>query len=213
MEVVADRTGGQQVSTDATEDPGRVRLNVALYAATVLLGCAAIWMGFVIASNDVWPPWQDDPAAEAPGLGEDMGNGITTEVAAADEADQKRVAAQLKAATSMVEAMVNLDFKDADAAIKAVQAQATGEFRQQYDKAAADVKKLAVQAQSTMKGTVIWTALVAGDKDSATVIAATTGSVANKTTEFKERANPYRVQVELVLVDGTWLTKDFQFVA
>lgn len=214
MEVVADRPGGEQVSPGTTPDPGRVRLNIALYVATVLLACAAIWMGFLIASNDVWPPWKDDdPAAATPGAGQDMGGGVVTAVDAADQADQDRVAAQLKAARSMVEAMVNLDYKNADAAIKAVQAQATGDFRTQYDKAAADVKKLATQAQSTMEGSVIWTALVAGDQDSATVIAATTGSVANKTTEFKKRANPYRVQVELVLVDGKWLTKDFQFVA
>lgn len=200
------------MSADATEDPGRVRLNIALYALTVLLGCAAIVLWFPITSNDVWPPWQGDDE-DAPALGQDMGNGVVSEVGAADEADQERVAAQLDAATAMVTAMVNLDFKDADAAIKAVQDRATGEFREQYDKAAADVKKLAVQAQSTMTGTVIWTALVAGDQDSATVIAATDGSVANKTTQFKERANPYRVQVELVLVDGKWLTKDFQFVA
>lgn len=212
MEVVADRAGGQQVSAEQTEDPGRVRLNVVLYVATVLLGCTAIWMGFVVNEKDAWPPWKDR-SVSAPRTGQDMGSGRTTAVGAADEADQKRVAAQLEAATSMVQAMVNLDYKDADAAIKAVQARATGEFRQQYDKAAADVKKLAQQAQSTMEGSVIWTALVAGDKDSATVIAATTGSVANKTTQFKKRANPYRVQVELVLVDGAWLTKDFQFVA
>lgn len=201
------------MSAEATEDPGRVRLNVMLYAATVLLGCAAIGLGVVIKQSDVEPPWsKDDAATLAAGVGQDMGSGVVTALDEADEADQERVAAQIEAATSMVDAMVNLDYKDADAAIAAVQERATGDFRKQYDKAAADVKKLAVQAQSTMKGEVIWTALVAGDKDSATVIAATKGTVANKTTEFKERANPYRVQVQLVLVDGKWLTQDFQFV-
>ncbi|NGZ99878.1 hypothetical protein G5V59_05395 [Nocardioides sp. W3-2-3] len=61
----------------------------------MLLGCAAIWMGFLIASNDVWPPWKDDdPAAATPGVGKDMGGGVVTAVDAADRADQDRVAAQ-----------------------------------------------------------------------------------------------------------------------
>ena len=96
--------------------------------------------------------------------------------------------------------------------IDAVRGLATGTFLDQWDKASANVKSLAVRAQSTTRGDVVWTGLVSGDKDSATVIVAATGTAASKTTEFKEEARNYRMQVELVLDKGAWLTSDLQYV-
>lgn len=63
-----------------------------------------------------------------------------------------------------------------------------------------------------MVSTVVWTGLVAGDDDSATVIVATSGTVKNKTTKFAEESVNYRIQVQLVSDDGTWLANDLQFV-
>lgn len=213
MEVVADRSGGEPVTpATATEDDSRVRLNITLYAATVLLACVAVFLGIVLNRSDVDLPFTGGDADTAQGVGEDVGRGVVTAVKEADSDDQERTAAQIEAATAMVEAMVNLDHKDPDATVEAVQGLATGDFLKQYNSAAADVKKLAVEAQSTMVARVVWAGLVAGDKDSATVIVATSGTVSNKSTGFKERANNYRIQVALVLDKGKWLTQDLQFV-
>lgn len=186
------------------DSSSRVNLNIALYAATVVLACAAVFLGYLL--------WEDRDDAATPDLGADVGRGVVTEVGAAPEDVQVRVAAQLESATAMAVAMTNLDHRDPDSAIKAVQALAAGDFLKQYNSATSDLKKLATQAQSTMTGKVIWSGLVSGDQDSATVIVATTGTVANKETDFKERENNYRIQIELVLDDGKWLTRDLQFV-
>ncbi len=210
MEVVAGGSGGEPVTAPTPEDErSRVRLNVALYAATVVLGCVAVFLLFLhVSSNDD----EVDGTEVAPGAGQDVGRGIVQPVKLADEAQQERVADQLAAASDMVTSFVNFDFKDADATIEAVKEKSTGTFLQQYEKGAADLEKLATEAQSTMVARVVWAGLVAGDKDSATVIVATSGHVTNKTTEFKEEARNYRIQVELVLEDGEWLTNDLQYV-
>ena len=209
MEVVAGGSGGEPVTgSSPDEERSRVRLNIGLYAATVLLGCVAVFLLFIhVTSND-----EVDGAAVSPGAGEDVGRGIVQPVKLADDAQQERVAAQLAAASDMVTSFVNFDYKDADATIAAVKERSTGTFLEQYEKGAADLEKLATEAQSTMVARVVWAGLVAGDKDSATVIVATSGEVTNKTTKFKEEARNYRIQVELVLEDGAWLTSDLQYV-
>ncbi|NYI47130.1 Mce-associated membrane protein [Nocardioides aromaticivorans] len=186
------------------DSSSRVRLNITLYAATVVLACAAIFLGFVL--------WQDKDDEATPQLGADVGRGVVTEVGEAPDDVQARVAAQLDSASEMAAAMTNLDYRDPDKAITTVQALASGDFLKQYNSATSDLKKLAAQAKSTMTGKVVWTGLVSGDKDSATVIVATTGTVSNKQTDFKERENNYRIQIELVLDKGKWLTRDLQFV-
>lgn len=213
MEVAADRAGGEPVTpapgTDVEEERSRVRLNVALYAATVLFACLTVLLGVLL-----WDA-RDERASGVdivPGAGKDVGPGVVQAVALADDEDQERVAAQLDAATRMVGAFVNFDHKDPDKTIEAVRDLSTGVFREQYDKGAADLEKLATEAQSTMVARVVWAGLVAGDDDSATVIVATNGTVTNKTTEFEEEARNYRIQVELVLEDGRWLTRDLQYV-
>ena len=72
--------------------------------------------------------------------------------------------------------------------------------------------KLTQRAQATQTGEVEWAGLVAGDDDSATVIVATSGTVANKLTEFEPVARTYRLQLEVDFVDGRWLTSDLQYV-
>ena len=207
MEVAVGRSGGEPV----TDTGSRVRLNIALYAATVLCACAAILLGTLMwnASNDR----VGGGTEVAPGAGEDVGRGTVQAVSLASEEEQERVAAQLEAASKMVNAFVNFSYDDADATIEAVKSMSTGTFLQQYSKGAADLEKIAAEAKSEMAAGVVWAGLVAGDADSATVIVATSGTVKNKTTKFEEEARNYRIQVELVLEDGRWLTRDLQYVA
>lgn len=209
MEVAVGRSGGESVTGEPSEeDRSRIRLNIALYAATVLLGCVAVFLGVVLAEGDDTV----NGTEVSPGAGEDVGRGVVQAVDEADDDEQERVAAQLEAATDMVTAFVNFDFEDPDATIEQVRERSTGTFREQYDKGAADLKKLATEAQSTMVAQVVWAGLVAGDGDSATVIVATSGNVTNKTTEFQEEARNYRIQVQLVREGGEWLANDLQYV-
>ncbi|WP_183093357.1 hypothetical protein [Nocardioides stalactiti] len=144
--------------------------------------------------------------------GEDVGPGVISAMETAPQADQVRAADQIEAATKMANAFLNLDHEEIGANIEAVKALATGPFLNQYTKAAADLVKLVRRAQATQTGEVEWAGLVAGDDDSATVIIATNGTVANKETDFEPVARTYRLQLEVALVDGQWLTRDLQYV-
>ncbi|KAA1416375.1 hypothetical protein F0U44_18825 [Nocardioides humilatus] len=144
--------------------------------------------------------------------GEDVGNGVVSAMEAAPEAEQVRTADQIEAATKMANAFLNLDHDEIEANIEAVKALATGPFLKQYTAAAADLAKLVRRAEATQTGEVEWAGLVAGDEDSATVVIATNGTVANKETDFEPVARTYRLQLEVALVDGQWLTRDLQYV-
>lgn len=210
MEVAVGGPGGRPVTPASTdEDRSRVRLNIALYAVIVVCVCLALLVGLLM-----WNARDESVRGVdvVPGAGQDVGRGIVQAVELADEAEQERVAAQLAAASTMVDAFVNLDYKDTDKTIDGVRAQATGDFLKQYEKGAAGLERLATEAESTMVAEVVWAGLVAGDDDSATVIVATSGTVTNKTTDFKQESRNYRLQLELVLEDDRWLTADLQFV-
>jgi hypothetical protein len=193
-----------------TVDRSRVRLNIALYAATVVCGSVALLLLYLhISTSDNEVNGTD----VVPGAGQDVGRGLVEAVPLADKAEQERTAAQLEAASKMVTAFVNFDYQDPDRTIEAVKSMATGAFLSQYSKGAKDLEKLATEAQSNMVAEVVWTGLVAGDEDTATAIVATSGTVKNKTTNFQPEARNYRIQLELVREGGRWLTKDLQYVA
>ena len=68
------------------------------------------------------------------------------------------------------------------------------------------------QNKSVMDGEVLWAGVVDVDQDSATVLAATTGTVANTQTGNKPVARNFRLQLDLVSRTASWLTSDLQFV-
>ncbi|WP_182376086.1 hypothetical protein [Nocardioides sp. WS12] len=209
MEVAVGGSGGEPVIPALTEERSRARLNIALYAAIVIFACMAVLVGLALKSE---LDSRVDGVDVVPGAGQDVGRGIVQAVPLAKDTEQERVAAQLEAATKMVNAFVNFSYKEPDATIKSVQSMSTGDFLTEYNKGVSGLKKLASEAQSSMVAEVVWSGLVAGDNDSATVIVATSGTVTNKTTEFKEEARNYRIQVELELVKDRWLTRDLQYV-
>jgi len=209
VEVAVGGSGGEPVTPALTEERSRVRLNIALYAAIVIFACMAVLVAIALKSE---LDSRVDGVDVVPGAGQDVGRGIVQAVPLAKDSEQERVAAQLEAATKMVTAFVNFSYKEPDATIKSVQSMSTGDFLKEYNKGVSGLKKLASEAQSSMVAEVVWSGLVAGDNDSATVIVATSGTVTNKTTEFKEEARNYRIQVELALVKDRWLTRDLQYV-
>jgi Mce-associated membrane protein len=116
------------------------------------------------------------------------------------------------AATEETEAFINISYKDAQASIDKVAAGATGAFAKQYDSSTKGVIELLTQNKSVMTGEVVWAGVSSLDDDSASVIVATTGTVANKQTHNEPVARNFRLRLDLVLVDGHWLTKNLEFV-
>jgi Mce-associated membrane protein len=162
------------------------RLNAVLYVVALLLAC-----GTVIGGVLVWR--QDDTEATA-------------------AATQSRYGAVQSAATAEVEAMLNVRYDDAQATIDKVLAGATGKFKKQYENASDGMVQLLKLHTSVMTGEVVWAGVSSIDADSATVITATEGTVANKASRNQPVARNFRLQLELVNVDGTWLTDNLTWL-
>jgi hypothetical protein len=186
--------------------PSRVGLNLTLWIVVVLCGALALGLG--------WKAWFEDDASSGSSsrAGEKVGDARIKAAPLADSEEQGRYAEVLDAATKMANAFLNVDYRDLEASEAAVMSMATGAFRTQYQQSAEGLAKVATRAKSVQKGEVLWAGVVASDDDSATVIVASSGSVANKTTNFKAVPRPYRLQLDLSHEDGKWLTRDLQFV-
>jgi len=164
----------------------RPRLTVVLYAVALLLGCGVVFGGVLVQQEH-----QDRQHASA---------------------EQARYGDVLDAARKEIEAFVNIDYTDAQSSIDAVAAGATGDFAKQYDTSTKDVVKILTRAKSVMEGKVLWAGVVDVDSDSASVVVATTGTVANTSTENKPVARQFRIKVDLVREDDAWKTSNVEFV-
>lgn len=208
MEVAAGGPGGGTV----TEARSRARLNVALLATAVvcslLVGLAAYW----------WQPWQDvdalgGDAGDISGrAGTSVGRGTVTAVSAADEAEQERVAAQIEGATKLVTAFLNLRHDETEANFATIREWATGQFLQEWEAGEAALAEQMELAKSVSEADVVWAGLVAGDEESARVIVAVDGTVSNESTGLEPENRYYRIQVDLILDEGRWRTRDLQYV-
>jgi len=125
---------------------------------------------------------------------------------------QERYGAVLAAATAEAEAFINIDYRHAQESIAGVARGATGKFRQQYDTSSEGVTRVLRRNRSVMDGKVVSAGVVDVGRDSATVIVATSGTVANTRTGNKPVERSYRLQLHLVRAGGRWLTSDLQFV-
>ena len=168
------------------EPVSRRGLNIGLYLLALLLACACVF-GAVLVLHQ-----HDDRQRAA--------------------AEQERYGDVLAAAREEIDAFVNIDYRDAQKSIDAVAAGATGAFAKQYDSSAKDVLHILTRAKSVMDGKVLWAGVVDADPDSASVIVATTGTVANTSTDNKPVARQFRIKVDLVREDGAWKTSNVEFV-
>lgn len=182
MEVAAGGTGDQPV----TPGGSRVRLDIGLFVLALLLACAAVFGGVLAVQQ-----YRDDQRAAA---------------------EQERYGDVLGAARTEVTAFINIDYRNAQDSIDAVAAGATGDFKKQYDSSTGGVVKLLQREQSVMDGSVLWAGVVDVDADSATVLAATTGTVANRSTDNTKVARYFRLKLDLQKVGDRWLTSNLEFV-
>ncbi|WP_395656486.1 hypothetical protein [Nocardioides sp.] len=172
---------------DQPVTPGsRKRLDIGLYALALVLACACVFGGVL-----VWQQHSDDQQAQA---------------------EQERYGDVLAAARAEVEAFINIDYRDAQASIDAVAGGATGDFQKQYDSSTAGVVKLLEREKSVMDGKVLWAGVVDIDGDSATVLAATTGTVSNVSTKNEKVARYFRLKLDLTKVGDEWKTNNLEFV-
>jgi Mce-associated membrane protein len=189
----------------ATPDPrSRLRMNLVLYVVTLLTAAACVVVGV-----NIYRSAQEDPAPPMPS---DGGLKVSSLAEASDE-EQERIAEVLDSATGLATAFVNLRHDDLEGTLGAVTERATGQFRKELDSSDAGFRKILQQSRSVTEGEVIWAAVETADKDSARVLVATTGTVANKTTKGKKTARHYRFLLNLVHRDGEWLTNSLEFVS
>ncbi|MDQ4054593.1 MAG: hypothetical protein M3237_18110 [Actinomycetota bacterium] len=179
-------------------------MNLVLYVVALLTAAAC-----VVVTVHVVRAVQDDQTTVLPKEG-------ALQVEELDEApddEQQRFADVISSATTVATAFVNIRYDNAEESIEQVKAGATGAFREQYEKSTGGVIEVIRRNKSVMTGEVLWAGVVSSDEDSATVIVATTGTVANNQTEDKPVARNFRLQLELVREGDAWLTSDLQFVA
>ncbi len=181
--MAAGGPGGHPVSASPRAP---IALNVVLYLVVLVLASLAVFGGVLVYRAH-----------------EDR-SGLVRE--------QERYADVLAAATAEAEAFINIRHNRARESMDKVAAGATGDFRKQYDTSTKGVLAVLKQNRSVMVGEVVWAGVVSVDQDSATVIAATSGTVANRETKNKPVVRNFRLQLDLVLVDGVWLTNDLEFV-
>ncbi len=187
MEVVAGGAGDQPVTPGPDpRDRRHPSLDIALYVLALLLACAVVFGGVLVVQEH-----RDRDRAAG---------------------EQERYGDVLAAARAEVEAFINIDYQRAQESIDAVAAGATGDFAKQYDSSTKSVTEVLRRNKSVMDGKVLWAGVVTVDSDSATVIAATTGTVANVSTGNKPVARYFRLKLDLRRVDADWKTANLEFV-
>jgi Mce-associated membrane protein len=192
------------VTPDTERAPSRVRMNLVLWVVALVTAAAC-----VVVSVAVVRALGDDETRALPQSGSVQLESL--DESSADE--QQRFGDIIGSATNVAKAFVNIRYDDAQASIDQVKAGAIGAFREQYDKSTNGVIEVIKRNKSVMTGEVLWAGVVSADEDSATVIVATSGTVANTQTGDKPVARFFRLQLELVKEDNAWLTSDLQFVA
>lgn len=127
--------------------------------------------------------------------------------------EQERYGAVLASARAEAEAYINIRYDDAQASIDQVAEGATGEFREQYTSSSERVIEALQRNETVMEGEVLYVGVVDVDEETATVLAATSGTVADQETDNQPVGRDLRLRLELVHEDGRWLTNDLQLVS
>jgi len=183
MEVAARKPGGGPLRRIL---PGSTS-TLVLYLIALLLACACVVGG--VLSLRSYQDRQDE------------------------KTEQERYGDVIAAATEEAEAFINIDYRKPDATFDAVAAGATGAFKTQYKSVSADLIEILTTAKSVMTGEVVNAAVSTIDSDSARVLVATEGTVANVgVKDGKEQARSFRLALEMVRSDGKWLTNNLEFV-
>lgn len=136
-------------------------------------------------------------------------------LAGRDEVDEELTASQRDvagAARAQAVAFLTVDHRDMDPLIDAVLEGATGDFAEQYASQRETLTREAVRTEATSTPEVVSLGVGDQDDDTATVLVAANSTVTNTGTGDEGQVRYYRLRLELVRVDGRWLTDDLRFV-
>ncbi|MFF5532289.1 hypothetical protein ACFY71_07375 [Streptomyces cinerochromogenes] len=126
------------------------------------------------------------------------------------EAEQRRQDV-LAAARQSALNFTSLDYRHYDRDSGNVLKGATGDFKKQFAAQTSQLTKLVAQNRSVSQGQVLDAGIVRSDERSARVLVVADSEVTN-TAAPEGQARTYRLQLDLVRVDGRWLTSDVTFV-
>lgn len=138
---------------------------------------------------------------------------------AAEKADDRTVVVQ-SAATQVMKAFLDVDYKDMDPRVSKVLSLSTGAFKNQYQTAAADLKSQVQAAKTVATGAVVRVGIGDIDSDTAVVYVAADSKVSNTSIE-KEQAQGqtadgrryYRFQLTMSKVGDRWLLSDLKGIS
>jgi Mce-associated membrane protein len=129
------------------------------------------------------------------------------------EADLSRAYREVtKAATDETIAFLTVDHTDMDPLIQKVLDGSTGQFKEQYSGARANLKRSAESAQAESTGKVLSVGVSDVDDANAVVFVAADSQVKNKSTKGKAEPRYYRLKLTMKKQGDRWLTSDLQFV-
>jgi len=137
----------------------------------------------------------------------------------AEKADDRAVAVQA-AATNVMKAFLDVDYRDMDPRVKKVLDLSTGTFKNQYETASADLKSAVDKAHTVASGEVVRVGIGEVHEDTAVAFVAADSQVSNTVIEQqKAQGNDangkryYRFQLTLKKVGGRWLLSDLQGIS
>ena len=128
----------------------------------------------------------------------------------ADAVEERRERA-LAAARQTAVNFTTIDFENVDRDLERVLEGATGEFAEDFEAGADQLEKLVLDNKVESTGTVLATALVSSDTDSAQVLLVVDSTVANSASP-EGQVRRFRISMDLVLEDDTWRTSVLEFV-
>ncbi|MFE9622162.1 hypothetical protein [Streptomyces sp. NPDC006527] len=105
----------------------------------------------------------------------------------------------------------SLDYRHYDRDSRNVLRGATGAFKEQFAAQTAELTELVARNRSVSEGQVLEAGIVRADEHSARVQVVADSKVTNTAVPQGE-ARTYRLQLDLVLENGRWLTSDVEFV-
>ena len=117
-----------------------------------------------------------------------------------------------EAARAETLAFLTVDYRNMDPLINKVLAGATGNFKDQYERAKDTLKLTARKGESVATGEVKEIGIGDIDNDTAVVFVAADGAVTNKTTKGKAQPRTYRFRLTMVREKDKWLTSDLQIL-
>jgi Mce-associated membrane protein len=135
---------------------------------------------------------------------------LAPKISAASARDDQR-AEVLHAARQQTINFTTLDYRHLDRDLGRVLAGATGDFRKQFQAGTKNLTQLVTANKAVSKGEVLEAGLVSSDSDSARVLVVADSNVVN-TANPKGEKRHYRIQLDLVRHQDSWLVSDLTFV-